>query len=106
MNQLNKNIELAEKHCQEKGERLTQKRKLVLLALLDSQKAISAYELVEYCKQDLARPFDVYDDAAWLAVTPLSEVSISLGSHPVAFPDFTRGRWTERKNDFAYRQDY
>jgi Fur family zinc uptake transcriptional regulator len=51
MNQLNKNIELAEKHCQEKGERLTQKRKLVLLALLDSKKAISAYELVEYCKQ-------------------------------------------------------
>jgi Fur family zinc uptake transcriptional regulator len=51
MNQLNKNIELAEKHCRDKGERLTQKRKLVLLALLDSQKAISAYGLVEYCKQ-------------------------------------------------------
>lgn len=51
MNQLNKNIELAEKHCKEKGERLTQKRRLVLLALLDSKKAISAYELVEYCKQ-------------------------------------------------------
>jgi Fur family zinc uptake transcriptional regulator len=48
MNQLNKNIELAEKHCQEKGERLTQKRKLVLLALLDSKKAMSAYELVKY----------------------------------------------------------
>ncbi len=51
MNQLNKNIELAEKHCREKKERLTQKRKLVLLALLNSKKAISAYELVKYCKK-------------------------------------------------------
>jgi len=51
MNQLNKNIELAEQHCQEKGERLTKKRKLILLVLLESKKAISAYEIVKYCKQ-------------------------------------------------------
>ena len=51
-NQLNKNIELSEKYCQEKGERLTKKRKLVLRILLSSQKAISAYELVDDCKKN------------------------------------------------------
>ncbi len=38
-------------------------------------------------------PVDVYDAAAWMAVTALSEQSIALGSMPVAFPDFTRGKW-------------
>lgn len=51
MNKLNEKLEYAEKYCQEKGERFTQKRKTVLLALLESGKAISAYEIVDYCKQ-------------------------------------------------------
>lgn len=35
-------------------------------------------------------PIDVYDAAAWMAVTPLSAKSIELGSAPVEFPDFTK----------------
>lgn len=50
MSLLSADIALAEKHCQQQGQRLTKKRKVVLLALLQSRKAISAYELVEYCK--------------------------------------------------------
>lgn len=38
-------------------------------------------------------PLDVYDAAAWMAITPLSEQSIALGSAPVEIPDFTSGRW-------------
>lgn len=38
-------------------------------------------------------PVDVYDAATWMAVTALSEQSIATGSAPVAFPDFTRGKW-------------
>ncbi len=64
------------------------------------------HSLVEHCKNNEEPPFDVYDAATWLAITPLSEESISLGSHPVSFPDFTRGRWTERKNDFALNDRY
>lgn len=40
-------------------------------------------------------PIDVYDAAAWMAVTALSEQSIATGSMPVEFPDFTRGKWKE-----------
>ena len=40
-----------------------------------------------------ATPIDVYDCAAWMAVTCLSEESIALGGMPVAFPDFTDGKW-------------
>lgn len=53
MNELSSTIDLAEQHCQEKGKRLTKKRKLILLALLEAKKALSAYDLVEYCKQHL-----------------------------------------------------
>jgi len=38
-------------------------------------------------------PIDVYDAATWMVVTVLSEQSIASGSAPIAFPDFTRGKW-------------
>jgi hypothetical protein len=46
-------------------------------------------------------PIDVYDIAAWMAVTTLSEQSIALGSAPVAFPDFTNGKWIRREPDLS-----
>ncbi|MFD1215424.1 MULTISPECIES: Gfo/Idh/MocA family protein [Microbulbifer] len=36
---------------------------------------------------------DVYDAAAWSAVTPLSEVSVKDRGNSKDFPDFTRGGW-------------
>lgn len=42
-------------------------------------------------------PIDVYDCASWMAITCLSEQSIALGGMPVSFPDFTDGRWVDRK---------
>lgn len=41
-------------------------------------------------------PLDVYDMAAWMCITALTEESIALGGQPVAIPDFTNGRWTKR----------
>lgn len=61
---------------------------------------------VECAKQNIEAPFDVYDAATWMAITPLSEQSISLGGQPMAFPDFTRGRWMKRKNTFALNDKY
>jgi len=42
----------AEKHCKEHGTRLTDKRKEVLSGLLQSEKALSAYELTDYCNNN------------------------------------------------------
>ncbi len=41
-------------------------------------------------------PIDVYDAAAWMCITSLSEQSIAMGGMPVAIPDFTNGKWMER----------
>jgi len=41
-------------------------------------------------------PIDAYDMATWMAVAPLSESSIAAGGEPVAFPDFTNGKWMAR----------
>jgi predicted dehydrogenase len=52
---------------------------------------------VESAKQNIAPPLDVYDAAAWSAITPLSEASIANNGEPQDFPDFTRGLWVSRK---------
>ena len=52
---------------------------------------------IESAKQNIAPPLDVYDAAAWSAITPLSEISIENNGEPQDFPDFTRGMWIKRK---------
>ena len=37
--------------------------------------------------------WDVYDSVTSSAISPLSEKSVAGGSVPIAFPDFTRGKW-------------
>lgn len=39
---------------------------------------------------------DVYDAAAWMSITALSEQSIQNGSMPVDIPDFTKGKYKNR----------
>lgn len=53
----------------------------------------------ESVKNNTSAPVDVYDAATWMAVTCLSEESIALGSMPVAFPDFTCGKWIGREDE-------
>lgn len=48
-------------------------------------------------RQGNQTPIDVYDMAAWMVISALSEESIALGGHPVAIPDFTNGRWFNRE---------
>jgi hypothetical protein len=55
---------------------------------------------VEAIKQQTPTPMDVYDAAAWSSITPLSEMSIEMGSQTVDFPDFTSGQWMYRVNRF------
>ena len=52
---------------------------------------------VESVQNETEPPIDVYDAAAWMAITALSEESIAMGSAPVAIPDFTSGRWCQRE---------
>ena len=53
---------------------------------------------VESVQNGTQPPIDVYDTAAWMSITALSEHSIAMGSVSVPVPDFTGGRWiTGRK---------
>lgn len=49
-------------------------------------------------KENKPMPLDVYDAASLMIVSVLSEQSIAKGGVPVAFPDFTGGKWLVRKN--------
>jgi hypothetical protein len=50
-------------------------------------------EFVQAVYENKPMPIDVYDMAAWMCISTLSEESIQKGSAPVAIPDFTNGRW-------------
>ena len=41
-------------------------------------------------------PMDVYDAAAWMSISALSEASIAKGGVPIEIPDFTSGNWIMR----------
>ncbi len=58
---------------------------------------IEDYRLVQALLRGEQPDLDVYDAAAWSAVTELSEKSITEGSIPVKFPDFTRGAWKKKR---------
>jgi hypothetical protein len=64
------------------------------------------HAFIESIKRKTPTPQDVYDAAAWSAITPLSEQSIEMGNQTVAFPDFTSGQWMYRKPTFALSDEY
>jgi len=45
-------IDHAEQQCRQHGVRMTAKRKLVLTGLLQSERALTAYELADYCRDE------------------------------------------------------
>ncbi|MBS1713511.1 MAG: Gfo/Idh/MocA family oxidoreductase [Armatimonadetes bacterium] len=53
---------------------------------------------IVYClRNGLPLDQDVYDAAAWSAISPLSEASVKNRGKSLDFPDFTRGGWKLRK---------
>ena len=62
-------LEHAERQCADSGRRLTEKRRQVLAGLLESDKALSAYELADVCREKLGAdllPMSVYRILAFL----------------------------------------
>lgn len=58
---------------------------------------IEDYRLVQCLRTGTEMDMDVYDAAAWSAISPLSERSIAHKSRTEDFPDFTRGFWKNRE---------
>jgi len=54
---------------------------------------IEDYRLIECLRTGQPTDMNLYDAVAWSVVSALTEKSVAEGSKPVAFPDFTRGRW-------------
>lgn len=61
---------------------------------------------IESVKQKIQTPIDIYDSLTMSVITPLSEKSIQEGNMPQQFPDFTKGKWKERKNTFALNTNF
>ncbi|GEP94725.1 Gfo/Idh/MocA family protein [Chitinophaga cymbidii] len=61
---------------------------------------------VESVKRGAPYALDVYDLATWYAITPLSEQSVAEGGAVQYIPDFTRGRWLNRKPVFGLDDQY
>ena len=58
---------------------------------------VMAFRLIEvHATGDRVPDINVYDAATWSSPGPLSEASVTKGSIPMQFPDFTRGKWQTR----------
>lgn len=49
---------------------------------------------------------DVYDLATWYSITPLSEKSVEKKGQIVDIPDFTKGKYKNRKPVFGFSDEY
>ncbi|ONI89016.1 glycosyl hydrolase [Actinosynnema sp. ALI-1.44] len=56
-----------------------------------------AYRTIQTMRLGLVPDMDVYDGAVWSAPVPLSSKSIDQHGAPQQIPDFTRGRWREKR---------
>ncbi len=54
-------------------------------------------EFVKTVRSGRPSPIDAYDAAAWSSIIPLSRQSLADGGRPVEIPDFTSGKWEQRK---------
>ncbi len=59
---------------------------------------VEDFRLINALRKGLPTDMDVYDAAAWSAVSELSEKSINNRSRSVEFPDFTRGQWKQPRS--------
>jgi hypothetical protein len=59
---------------------------------------IMMWRLIQCFREGLVYDMDVYDGAAVSAPFPLSAESVAKGSMPIKIPDFTNGKWTEKRD--------
>lgn len=64
------------------------------------------HAFIESIKRKELPPLDTYDAAAWSAISPLSEQSVANNGETFDFPDFTRGKWINRKPVFGFNDKY
>ena len=57
---------------------------------------ITWHRLVQALRNDQMPDWDVYDSITSSVISPISELSVSQGSKPAEFPDFTNGEWKSR----------
>ena len=65
---------------------------------------IMIYRLISCLNQGVPLDMNVYDSVMWSVITPLSELSASLDSKPIVFPDFTAGKWKEKRGSEIMRE--
>lgn len=55
------------------------------------------YQFLAAIRSNETMPIDVYDSVAWSSIRPLSENSVASRSAAVEIPDFSRGKWKEKR---------
>lgn len=97
MASVKKIIEHAESQCQHRGTRLTEKRKMVLTGLLRSKQALSAYELIDVCREKVGEklsPMSMYRILEFLEEEQLVH-KLKLANRYVACTHITCGHQHE-----------
>jgi predicted dehydrogenase len=62
-----------------------------------SQTPYTWHRLAVALRENKMPDWDVYDSVTSSAISPITEASVAEKGKPIDFPDFTRGKWKERK---------
>ena len=65
---------------------------------------IMIYRLIRCLNLGAPLDINIYDSVMWSAITPLSELSANNKSQTIDIPDFTNGKWKEKKDLEIMRQ--
>ena len=91
---LNNAVSYEEKYLPDEWKNITDEARAVAHGGMDG---IMFRSFLDHIISGDEMPIDVYDTAAWMAVTALSAKSIAEGGAPQPFPDFTAGKYRSRE---------
>lgn len=91
---LNNAVSYEEKYLPDEWKNITDEARAVAHGGMDG---IMFRSFLDHIISGDEMPIDVYDTAAWMAVTALSAKSIAEGGAPQPFPDFTAGKYRARE---------
>ncbi len=63
----------------------------------DGADYLELHQFTHAVRNGLPTPIDVYDAATWSVISPLSEMSVAAKSAAQDVPDFTHGKWKEKR---------
>lgn len=87
----------AENYCEEYEHPIWKEYRKNPIGAHDGMDWLVYNAFIESVREGITPPIDTYDTATLMCITSLSEISVANNGAPVEIPDFTNGKWKEKR---------